>query len=818
MTTYLKFAFRTFWRDRFYTLLNIVGLAVGIAVSIIILLYLQNDITYDRHHEKHRQIYRLVYNAQAEGMGIEIHPANSARSLGPMLQKDFPEILSFVRFEGTGLTLVNVPNKERATPYNEEQLMRTDSTVFTIFSHPFLSGDPKTALREKNSIVLTTTLAQKYFGDQEALGKTLWLGEEKEPYFVTGVIEDLPDNSHLKFDGLLSGLAEGVLPDQDGVFNSEILWNGDVYTYLLFPEGYQPAEFFSKQSPFYEQYLKPFGEQVNGKLWFYLEPLADIHFYSQQDRDEPQGNIAYLYAFGSIGLAILLLACINYMNMATARSGSRGKEVGMRKVLGSSRSSLFFSFLSESLILSFFALILALGLVEIVLVATPFNALIQKDLSLDLLHNPVLLTGVTGITLIVGILSGLYPAFYVPSVHTIKSLKGTFKSSVAGLHLRKTLVTLQFVISIAVVICTFLMQEQIDFMRNTELGFDKEHLLLVSIQDPSVEQQIPVIRHELEANPNVLATTSSYHVPGAAVGNQVYVAETDSAMTNSGFSVLTVGQDYLKTMGIELLAGRDFHKNISKDTDGQAFIVNETAAKALGWYQPKQKNAELEGALNKKMMSFSAKAPGYVVGVVQDFNVASLHNAVEPTVLVPLNEGNGSYLYLRLRGENLPQTLDHIREQWTKYDPNHPFEYAFLDQKFNEQYQADERQSTLISILSGICLMISLLGVLGLSAYTAEQRTKEIGVRKILGAKVPQIIFLLFSDVMYLVVLASVIAAPVAYVLVRYWRQDFVYRAEIDVLLFVLVAVAALLTAFLTTSFHSLKIARRNPVDSLRNE
>ena len=817
IASYLKFALRTFWRDRFYTLLNTVGLATGMAVSIIILLYLQNDLTYDRHHEKHEQIYRLVYNAQAEGMGIDIHPANSARSLGPMLQKDFPEVLSFVRFEGTGLTLVNVPNAEGATPYNEH-LMLTDSTVFSIFTHPFLAGDPKTALREKNSIVLTTTLAQKYFGEQEALGKTLWLGEKKEPYSVTGVIDDLPDNSHLKFDGLLSGLEEGVLPGQDGGFNSEILWNGDVYTYLLFPEEYQPADFFAKLPPFYEQYLKPFGEQVNGTLWFDLEPLTDIHFYSQQDQDEPQGNIAYLYAFGGIGLAILLLACINYMNMATARSGSRGKEVGMRKVLGSSRSTLFFSFLGESLILSFVALVLALGIVEIVLVATPFNQLIQKELSLDLLHNPVLFSGVLSITVFMGVLSGVYPALYLPSLHTIQSLKGTFQSSVAGLRLRKTLVTLQFVISIAVVLCTFLMQDQIAFMRNTELGFDKEHLLLVSIQDTLVERQLPAIRNELEANSYVRGTTVSYHVPGAEVGNNVFVAETDSAMTNSGFRVLGVGKDYLATMGIKLLAGRDFYGDIAKDTGGKSFIVNETAAKAMGWYQPDDSASTLEQALNKKLMFFSAQAPGHVVGVVQDFNVSSLHNAVEPTVLVPLGEGIGSYLYLRLRGENLPQTLDYLRKQWAVYDPNHPFEYAFLDQKFNEQYQADERQSALISILSGICLMISLLGVLGLSAYTAEQRTKEIGIRKVVGAKVSQIIYLLFSDVMYLVLIASVIATPMAYVLVRYWKQDFAYRAEINVLLFVLVAVAALLIAFLTMSFHSLKTARRNPVDSLRNE
>ena len=818
LQTHLKFALRTFWRDRFYTVLNIIGLATGIAVSIIILLYLQSDLTYDRHHEKHRQIYRLVSNAKAEGMGIELHVANVARSLAPMLQEDFPDITSFVRFEHTGLTLVNVPDEGGATPYNEEHFLRTDSTVFTVFTHPFLAGDPKTALRERNSIVLTATLARKYFGQQEAIGKTLWLEETKEPYSVTGVIEDLPDNSHLKFDGLLSGLAEGALPGKDGTFDSEVLWNGDVYTYLMFSEGYNPDDFFAKLPPFYDQYIKPFGEQVNGKLWFYLEPLADVHFYSQQDNDEPQGNIAYTFAFGGIGLAILLLACINYMNMATARSGSRGKEIGIRKVLGSSRKALFFSFLGESLILSLVALILSLGLVEVVLVTSPFNQLIQKELALDLLDNSVLLVGVLGITVVVGVLSGLYPALYLPSIQTIKSLKGTLTSSAARLHFRKTLVTLQFIISIAIVICTLLMQDQIDFMRNTELGFDKDHLLLISIQDATVEKQIPVIRHQLQANSNILGTTSSYHVPGARVGNQVYVAETDSAMTNSGFKVLYIGQNYLETMGIKLLIGRDFHEDISKDTGGQSFIVNETAAKALGWYQPANKDAKLEDALDKKIMAFSAEAPGRVVRVVEDFNVISLQNQVEPTVLVPLNEGKGAYLYVRLTGKNLPQTIDFIREKWAEYDPDHPFEYTFLDQKFNEQYYADERQGTLLSILSGICLLISLLGVLGLSAYTAEQRTKEIGVRKVLGANVSQIIYLLFSDIIHLVLIASVIAAPIAYVFIRYWIQDFAYQVEVDAFLFLLVAIAALIIAFLTMSFHSIKTARRNPVDVLRNE
>lgn len=817
LTTYLKFAFRTLWKDRFYAALNVIGLATGMVVSIIILLYLQNDLTYDQHHQKHEQIYRLVRNVQAEGMDVELHTANSARVLGPVLQNEFPEIISYVRFERTGRVFVNVPGKSEAEFYHEEHLMWADPTVFDVFTYSFLSGNPQTALREKNSIVLTASLAKKYFGEQEALGKTVWIGEGKEPYAITGVIEDLPDNSHLKFDGLLSGLDSGTLPGQDGAFDSESLWNGDLYTYLLFPQGYNPEDFFAKFQPFYDQYLKPFGDQVNGKIWFYLEPLADIHFHSQQENDEPQGNIGYLYAFGGIGIANLLLACINYMNMATARSGSQGKEIGVRKVLGSSRKTLFFSFLGESLILSFMALIVALGVIEIILMATPFNQLIQKELSIDLPENSTLLIGLVGITFFMGIVSGLYPALYLPSIHTIKSLKGTFKSSPSGLRLRKSLVTLQFVISIAIVICTFLMQDQINFMRNKNLGFDKEHLMLVPIQDTLVERQIPAISHKMQEYSNILGTTVSFHVPGVNVTEQIFTVESDSAMINTGLNVLYVGKDYIKTMGIKLLAGRDFQEDVSKDAHGKAFIVNETAAKRLGWYQASQKDAKLENALDKKFRSYGARAPGRVVGVVQDFNVRSLHNAIEPTVLIP-SETLASYFYLRLKGENLAQTISYIREKWEEIDPNHPFEYSFLDQKFNELYQADERQSKLISILSGICLMISLLGVLGLSAYTTEQRTKEIGIRKVLGAKVSQIIYLLFSDVVYLVVNASVIATPIAYFITRNWLQDFAYRTEINLLLFVFATIASLLIALLTMSFHSLKIAWKNPVDSLRNE
>ncbi|MEM8966567.1 MAG: FtsX-like permease family protein, partial [Bacteroidota bacterium] len=773
LRTYFKFAIRTFWKDKFYTLLNIIGLAIGIAVSIIILLYLQNDLTYDQHHVKYEQIYRLVTNVK--GPGVEFHTASAAREMGPMLSEDFPEILSFVRLQGMGRVLVTVPGSGEESMYNEEDWGRADSTIFNVFTHPFLAGNPVTALKERNSIVLTESLARKYFGEEEALGKALLLYESKENFTVTGVIEDLPDNSHVKFDALVSFIEPREWAMQDGEFNSEAIWNPDVFTYLMFPKGYSTANFFDKLPPFHEKYIKPFGDQVSSELWFYLEPLADVHFHSEQGGDQPQGNFAYVYAFGGIGLFILLLACINYMNLATARSGNRMKEIGMRKVLGSSRQALVLSFLGESVLLSIIALLIGVGLVTVVLYATPFNDLIEKNLSLNLLQNRMLLFGAIGISLFIGIVSGLYPAFYLPAISSVQSIKGAFKSSSSGIILRKSLVILQFTISIAVVSCTLLMQDQISYVRNQELGFNREHLLLVPIQDTLVRNQLPYIKNDLEQYDGILSTTVSYNVPGLSVGNSVFQVEIDSNLTTQSFRTFFVGEDYLSTMNISLLAGRDFHPDLAGDTDGKSFIINQAAAKELGWYNPTKSDAKLEDALSGRLKFFHGEELGSVVGIVQDFNVSSLHNAIEPTIIIPANEPGGIF-YARLKGENIPETMDFIEEKWAAYDPNHPFEYEFLDESFDELYRSDERQSSLISVLSGICLLISLLGILGLSAFTAEQRTKEVGVRKVLGATVPQIVYLLFKDVMLLVVVASVVAAPIAYWLIDRWLQDFAYR------------------------------------------
>lgn len=802
----LKFFVRIFLKDKFYSTLNVLGLSLGIAVSIILLLILENDLTYDQYHVNHERIYRIGTHVQATGLDARM--ARAARELGPILKEEVPEVEAFIRANPWGRTLVTYePADGKAKAFNEEHIVRTDSNYFQLFTHTFIAGNPLTCLRDLNTLVLSQTMARKYFGDEEPLNKSLLI--DNELYKVTGVIEDLPENSHLKFDILLSQLPERRwAKDEEGKLKSEAFWNPDVYLYVMFPPHYSLADFEPKYHKIFDTYFKPFGDQVGG---VYnppiLESLASIHFASDLNADEPQGNMAYLYAFTGIGLFIILLACINYMNLSTAKSVNRASEIAMRKTLGSPRLSLAISFLGESIFLSFTALALALAFVFIVVNATSFNALIGKNLRLDYWGDPLLVAGTIGITLGIGIISGLYPAFYLPGIPTIKALKGAYKNQKSGLFLRKALITIQFVISIFVIVCTLFMQDQIDFVRNKELGFDKDNVLLLPVQDTLVENQLVSIKNEFLRYPSIKAATTAYNVPGLNTnGGSVMWAETENGMTQQAFSLMLVGEDYLKTMSISLLDGRDFLPGPESDLEN-VFIANEAAARTMGWG---------EHVIGKKVKFFHAKEDGLVIGLVKDFNFSSLHNAVGPLLIIKARK-EGGFLHLKIRG-NLPQTIDYIKEKWSGFDPNHPFEYSFLDQRFNEQYKEDETQFKLLSGLSGICIFISLLGLLGLSAFTATQRTKEIGIRKVHGASVPSIIYLLFRDVMFLVVLAAFLVIPIAYYVMKDWMGNFAYQTTLNYGIFAIVALLSLFITFLTVAFQSLKTAKTNPIESLKYE
>jgi len=805
LLTHIKFAIRVFLKDKFFSTLNILGLALGIAVSIILLLILQNDLNYDKYHVNHKMIYRLGGHLQATG--IDFRGSRSARELGNIVKEEFPEIEAVVRANNWDHTLVKYEAKNgESKAFYEEDIVRTDSTYFKVFTHKFIAGDPQTCLSDLNTLVVTESIAKKYFGDEEALGKTLLINDEQ--WKVTGVIEEVPENTHLKFNILLSRLVDREWAVENGQLKSEAFWNPDVYTYLLVKENYNPNDFYQKFPTIFNKYFKSFGDQVGGKYDPILESLADIHFHSDLDSDEARGNIIYLYAFTGIGIFIIILACINYMNLSTAKSVSRATEIAMKKTLGSSKRALILSFLGESIFLSFISLLLAIVLVFIVLKATSFNQLIEKNLSPDFLHNPVLLFGSLAIAFGIGIISGLYPAFYLPAVPTITALKGAFKNRKSGHALRKILITTQFAISIFVVVCTLFMQDQIDYIRNKELGFDKDNTLLLPIQDTLVQHQITAIKNEFLQNPRITKATTSYHVMGINInGGAVMWAESESGMKQQSFAIMFVGEDYLKTMGMELVDGRDFLPGPKADIE-DVFIANEAAAKLMGWGKD---------PIGKKVKFFHAPKDGQVIGLVKDFNYNSLHNAVEPLLIIKARE-EGGFLHLKVKGENLPETISYIKQKWEHYDPNHPFEYSFLDQRFNEQYKADEVQYKLLSGLSYICIFISLLGLLGLSAFTATQRTKEIGIRKVHGASIPSIIYLLYKEVMVLVILAAVLVVPVSYYIITQWLGNFAYQTSLNYVLFVLVAVVALLFAFFTVAFHSLKTARTNPVDSLKHE
>ena len=803
LKNYVTFALRVLVKNKFYSFLNILGLASGIACSIIILLYLQDDLTYDKHHRKHERIYRIASLFNIAGKDDRF--AVSSATLGPMMQEEYPEIEKVVRFQ--------TPNQKILVKFGdrqfyEENIVFADSTVFDVFTHEFIHGDPQTSLREKNNVVITEKLAKRYFGDENPMGKMF--ESDGQLVKVTGVIKNVPANSHLTYDALVSytTLQQGPPPNPQERRNQ--LWNISDYTYVMLVPNRSVTNIEKTFPTFYEKNMAEIGKQVSGNFKPGFEPLAGIHFSKAGlQYDRPQGNRAYLYAFSVIGLFVLALAAINYMNLATARSASRSREVGMRKVLGTTKKQLVTQFLGESVLLAFLSLIVAVLMVWVIFRLTPFNNLIEKNLSLNFFSNPLLVFGSLGLTLLIGIGSGLYPAFYLSAIPTIGALKGAVRSGVSGLVLRRVLVAFQFTISIGILICTMLMNRQIDFLRNKELGFHKENVLLIDIPDTLIRNQIGYIKSEMLKNPNVVAATTANMIPGEGLGKNVMQVEGKNGMESATFNLMFVGEDYLQTMGMKIVEGRDFDKARPADLT-TSIIINEAAARYLGWEKP----------LNKRIAypDPDEKRPEMrVIGVVKDFNTHSLHEPIAPMVMVR-NPRNGGALHLRLSGENLPKTMALIQQKWATFDSKRPFNYRFLDASFNKLFAADERQSRLIGILSYICAFISCLGLLGLSSFTISQRTKEIGIRKVLGASSGQIVYLMFKDIMVLVVLACVVASPLAYYLIRKWLEDFAYQTSINPLIFVLSGLIAMVFAFLTVSFHSLRAAQSNPVDSLKYE
>ncbi|UCE22022.1 MAG: ABC transporter permease [Candidatus Aminicenantes bacterium] len=797
---YLVFTARLIKRDKFHYFLNFLGLSIGIACSIIIMMFLRNELTYDQYHENAENIYRISSNYVTSGKPLLY--ATTSPALGPRLKEEYPEIKDFVRV----LPLPELLFRQGDRRFYQERIVFADSSILKVFTYPLLQGDTETCLKDPNSIVLTQSLARRYFGDENPLGKVIQV-ENQDDLIVTGVIKNPPRNSHIPIEGFISFSSWGM----DELALDVSMYEPSGYTYILLPEKYNLTTFYEKFPAFYDKYCKA-DEELYGQVYklIFLK-LKDIHYNTVGFRFEmPLGSKSYLYAFFFIGIFILILASVNYVNMATARSSTRVREIGMKKILGSRRKDLTFQLLGESLLVSFVAMIFAYG--TVLLSLTPFNQRLDLNLETGMLFNPVLIAAVFGLFVLIGILSGIYPAFHLSAIRPVTAISREFSSGRTGVRIRRSLVAFQFVISIGVVIITLFMNRQIEFMRNRDLGFKKENVVSIRLRDNDVIQKISTFKQELIRHPDIISAATGIGQPGNPTTG-LYKFEGRDGMEDHNFWVLWAGFDFIQTLGAEIVEGRDFNPSFSTDRQ-KGIIVNETLVRFMDWDNP----------IGKRVAQ-GTHTDGQVIGVVKDFHFASLHNKIEPMLfrMITRPEDNlpgsvPSKLMVRLKGQSLTETMEWMKDRWNQFNPNRPFVFSFMDESFDRLYDADRRQNRLVKIFSYICIIISLLGLLGLSSFTSLRRTKEVALRKVLGASATQIVLIMFREIFFLIVVAIVVAIPVSLLFIDMWLGKFAYKTGINPVLFGAAAIGAILVAFFTASYHSIKVARTNPANNLRHE
>ena len=797
----LKISLRTLIKDKTYSFLNVTGLTIGITCSLFLLMYIMHELSYDRYHKNAPNIYRVVSNIKETDNAFTWAVAQIP--LAEELRDNYPEVKNAVRFFGTGRTLYKNGEKQ----FYEERFFLADSTVFEMFTYNFLHGDPATALDEPFSIVLTETAAGKYFEDVSgALGQSIQnqQGEEIEEFKITGIIEDVPLNSHFIFDGLIS---RNTRPDFQGSWG-----NFGVFTYVHLPEGYDLSKMYTSLEKVIKERVDPIFEQFGISIKYELQPILDIHLHSKiQDEAEEGGDISYIYIFGSVAVFMLLIACINYMNLATARSVNRAREVGVRKVMGSMRRQLIAQFITESVVMALLAMVLSLILVYALLPF--FNDLANKSLSFSyILQGPVILS-LLGIVFFVGVVGGSYPAFYLSGFNPINVLKGKVTARGGSALFRKVLVVFQFGISIFMLIATLIVYDQLQFMRNKDLGFEKERVVRLSLNESALREKSQVLIDRLKQTPEVAAVGRASSSPGQGIGKLLLkVEDNEGKLVDRGVDLFTADHDFVKTLGMEIVEGRDFSRDVVSDTT-YAVLVNESMVARMAWDEP----------LGKKFI-FQGGGPNNtdiekrVVGVIKDYHQNSLYDQIEPLMII-LTMDNGN-LFVRTTEGDVRQSLEAIENAWKEIFPTYTFEANFLDADFNSQYKSDEKRSQIFTFFSGLTIVIACLGLLGLAAFTTEQRTKEIGVRKVIGASVQHLVMLVSKEFFLLVGIGMILAFPVAWYITEDWLENFAYRIELQAEwpTFILSALLAFVITLITVGFHVIRAASANPVKSLRDE
>lgn len=807
----LKNYFITAWRNlikrKAFSFINIAGLSIGISVCFIIMLYVQDELNFDRFNKNADRIVRIVFKADINGG--KIYEANVMPQVASAMTKDYPEVEDATRLRVAGAPKISYKGRN----FRDDELVFVDPNFFSIFTLPLIEGDVKTALKEPNTLVITKAAAKKYFGNENPIGKTLvFTSNNNEPFKVTGLIDKVPVNSHFQFDlfGSMTGLNEA---------KSDSWMGSNFFTYILLKPGSDYKKLEAKLPGMVEKYMGPqiqqqmgvsleqFRKKGNG-LGFVLQPLTSIHLYSHSNYElTSPGNVMYVYIFSAIAIFMLLIACINFINLSTASASKRAKEVGVRKVIGSGRLQLVKQFLLESALLTFFALLISYGLIQFLLPV--FNDISGKDLSFE--FEIRIIAAFIGLGVFVSIVAGMYPAFFLSSFKPASVLKGKFTGGNNSFGLRSSLVVFQFFISVALIVGTIVVWQQMKYIQHKNLGYNKEQLLTIS-NSWSLGKNERIYKEKMLKDPRIVNATISAYKPAGPSGNNnalAYPSGRDNEMMRT--LEYQVDEQYIPTLGMQLAAGRNFSRDLA--TDSTAMIVNETAAKAFGWGVNDAIGKTIVRKIDKEGKGMDI--PFHIVGVVKDFNFKSLHEPITPLLMV-LGQDWG--LIFKIKTTDIPGLLSAMKKEWANFQTDEPFTYAFMDNLYNKTYVAEQKTSAILNIFSALTIFVSCLGLFGLITYTAEQRTKEIGIRKVLGADVSQITGMLSKDFIKLVCIAILIAFPISYWAMNKWLQNFAYRINTSWWMFVASGVIALLIALITVSFQAIKAATANPVNSLRME
>jgi len=790
----LLIAIRNFRKDKWYSVLNILGLTIGITFSLFLIFYISDELNYDRFHKKGERIYRV--NSYIQEKDKNTNWALSQLPLGPQVKKDYPQVEEMVRFVSRERTLF----RNGENNFYETKIYYADSTIFNVFSHHFLEGNAGTALQAPFDIVITKSLAIKYFGAHTAaMGKTL--RTVYDTYKVTGVIEDLPRNSHIRFDMLISMSTFLRQNQNQGNWGSFF-----VYTYFLLKPGAHPQALNQNLEVMNKTFVVPIFKQFNVSMRYEVQRIADIHLHSKlQYEPEELGSMSYIWIFSAVAFFMLVIACINYMNLTTARSASRAKEIGIRKVVGSSRKQLIGQFLTESLLNAFIAVLLSFLLVWVLLPL--FNSLSGKGFTFSTIIQPFHLLLLLSVVLFTGLVGGSYPAFYLSGFQPVGILKGALSKASGNINLRRTLVVLQFSVSMVMLICTWVVYAQLSYLRKVDLGFNKNEVMMVTINTGEDERgKIFAMNNDLRRLPGIKQVGTGNSYPGApSINLNLFTVQTKNGYVDKGVECYAIDEHYFDVLGIKIVKGRNFSG--PPDTL-HSIVVNESMAKHFGWDEPIGKRVKFPGDTSGNYLE--------VVGVFKDFNQKSLYNPIAPLLL--FYGPNGNVIELKLETGSMQSSISKVEGTWKKYFPQLPFEYKFLDQDFNSQYIADQKRGKIFAAFSILTIIITCLGLLGLTAFTTQQKQKEISIRRVMGASILQVVTLITKNYLWLALISALVAFPVAWYFMRNWLNLFPYNTGLTVLPFIIPAFVIVITSAATAMFHSTRAALAKPAENLRTE